>query len=183
MSSSTSHLATSPTPPPAYLSLEEYLHTTYHPDCDFVDDHIEERNLGELDHGTLQAALAAWFFIHRAEWNIRVICEHRTRVSASRVRIPDVSIIPHEGPTEKVRVTPPILCIEILSPEDRIPRVLLRLNDFLAMGVQNLWLIDPADRAAFTYTRDGLRLAEGPRLAIENSPIFVDLPELFSALD
>jgi Uma2 family endonuclease len=183
MSTTTSPITTSSAPHQALLSIEEYLRTSYRPDCDFVDDHIEERNLGEYEHSTVQIALGAWFFNHRAEWQIRVTSEFRTRVSSNRVRIPDISVIPHEGPVEKIRVTPPILCIEILSPEDRMPRVLLRLNDFVAMGVPNLWLIDPIERAAFTYTREGLRLVDTPRLTIENSPIYLDLPELFSALD
>ncbi len=29
------------------ISLEEYLHTTYRPDCDFLEGVVEERNLGE----------------------------------------------------------------------------------------------------------------------------------------
>jgi hypothetical protein len=33
----------------AVLSLGEYLQTKYRPDCDFVDDHLEERTVGERD--------------------------------------------------------------------------------------------------------------------------------------
>ena len=168
---------------PAELTLEEYLHTSYHPDCDFVDGHIEERNLGEYEHSTLQTAIASWFFERRKEWKISVTTEYRTRVAPTRVRIPDVSIFPAGGPVEKVRVTPPLLTIEILSPEDRLPRVLTRLNDFVSMGVQHLWVIDPAERAAYLYTTNGLQLVEGPRLAVPGSPIYLDLPEIFSALD
>lgn len=32
---------------PTLLSIEEYLRSSYHPDADFVDGEIEERNLGE----------------------------------------------------------------------------------------------------------------------------------------
>ncbi len=178
-------MATAPTVP-TELTLDEYLHTAYHPDCDFVDGHIEERHLGEYEHSTLQIAIGSWFFNRRKEWHIRVTTEYRTRVTPTRVRIPDVSIFPVGGPVERVGTTPPLLAIEILSPEDRLPRVIARLNDFLAMGVPNLWLIDPSDasaRSAFTYTAAGLKLVEEPRLTIPNSPICLDLPEIFSALD
>ena len=30
------------------VSVEEYLHTSYQPDCDYVDGEVQERNLGEL---------------------------------------------------------------------------------------------------------------------------------------
>ena len=62
-------------------------------------------------------------------------------------------------------------------------RVLLRLQDFLAMGVGNVWLIDTVERVAYTFTADGLKLADSTRLAVPNSAIYLDLPEMFSALD
>ena len=166
------------------LSLEEYLHTTYHPDCDFVDGHLEARNLGEPGHGLLKIELGYWFRLHRDEWNIRVASELRTHVAAERVRIPDTTVYrADEGAREQVRVTPPLLAIEILSPEDRISRVLIRLNDFLTMGVKHIWLIDPEERIAYTCTVQGLRRVELPQLTVPDSPIYLDLPELFKALD
>jgi hypothetical protein len=44
----------------ALMSLEEYLDTVYRPDREYVDGHLERRNLGEYDHGALQAELAFW---------------------------------------------------------------------------------------------------------------------------
>jgi Uma2 family endonuclease len=166
------------------LSLEEYLHTSYHPDCDFVDGRIEERNVGETKHGLLQVEVAFWFRTHKSEWNIRVITELRTRVGRTRIRIPDVTVArDDEAMREQVRTTPPLIAIEILSPEDRMNRMIVRLEDYLAMGVENLWMLDPLERIAYTYTSTGLRLAEGPRLTVADSPIYLDLPEIFSALD
>jgi Uma2 family endonuclease len=166
------------------LSLEEYLRSSYHPDCDFVDGHLEERTMGSVKHGLLQVELGYWFRIRRDEWKIRVISELRTRVSASRIRIPDVCVVPHDAALdEELRTTPALIAIEILSPEDRMNRVIQCLEEFRAMGVANLWLLDPIERIAYTYTASGLRLAEGPRLTVADSPIYLDLPEIFSALD
>lgn len=176
-------MAVATQPLPALLTLEEYLHTAYHPDCDFVDDHIEERNMGEYEHNNLHAALIAWFFVRGTEWNVRVLPEQRTRVTRTRVRVPDICIVPRDGEIERVRVTPPILCIEILSPEDRTSRAVRVLNDYLAMGVANLWLFDPIDRVVFTYTAAGLKLVEDTRIAVAGTPIYLDLPELFATLD
>ena len=39
------------------ISLEEYLQTSYHPDCDYVDGEVQERNWGEFDHATVQMFL------------------------------------------------------------------------------------------------------------------------------
>jgi hypothetical protein len=51
------------------------------------------------------------------------------------------------------------------------------------MGVAHIWPLDPIDRTAFTYTNAGLKLADSARLTVPNSPIYLDLPEIFSALD
>jgi len=166
------------------LSLEEYLHTSYRPDCDFVDGQIEERNVGETKHGLLQIELGFWFRSRRDEWKIRVISELRTRVSKNRVRIPDISVAyDDDAIKEQVRTTPPLIAIEILSPEDRLNRIIVRLQDYLAMGIENLWVLDPTERVAYTYTSAGLKLIDTTRLTIPNSPIYLDLPEIFSALD
>ena len=170
-------------PAPALLTMEEYLSTSYEPDCDFVDGVLEERNVGERDHSILQIALGAWFFNRRREWKIVVMSEQRTRVSEGRVRLPDVCLVVEDAPRERVTVTPPLLAVEILSPEDRMSRVITRLDDFLKMGVANVWVLDPEERAAFVYTRGDLRRVDETRLGVRDSPIFLDLPSIFSALD
>jgi Uma2 family endonuclease len=172
-------MATTTTP---LISLEEYLHTIYRPDCDFVDDHIEERTLGEQDHSRLQALLTIWLGNHEREWNVRVQVELRTRVSPTRVRIPDVCLLHRDAPREPVTLTPPLLCIEILSPEDRLPRVLKALDDYATMGVPNLWILDPIERVAYLYKDSALKLIRD-RLAIPDTEIYVDLPALFAQLD
>jgi Uma2 family endonuclease len=165
------------------IPIEEYLRTSYHPDCDYVDGEIQERNLGEFEHGRLQALLTMWFGNNEKQWNVRVVTELRTRVASTKVRIPDVCLISRDAPREQVPVTPPVLCIEILSPEDRLTRVVKRMDDFLAMGVQNLWIISPQDRTAWTYSAKGLLKLTTDRLTIQNTPIYVDLPTLFASLD
>src|ERR1019366_3937912 len=171
-------MAAATQPVPALLSLEEYLRTNYHPDCDFVDGHIEERNMGETKHGLLQVEVAFWFRSHKSQWNIRVITELRTRVGKTRVRIPDVTVaIDDAAMREQVRTTPPLIAIEILSPEDRWPRVTQRLQDFFTMGIVNIWVLDPAERTAFTFTEKGLERVMGTRISVSESPIYLDLPD------
>ena len=152
--------------PTALVTMEEYLSTMYHPDCDFVDGTLEERNLGEAEHSALQMELGHWFLSHRKQWRIRAYSEYRTRVSQTRVRIPDVCLVSLDAPLEKVRVTPAILCIEILSPEDRFSRTSAVMEDYLAMGVQNLWILDPLQRIAYVYTPTGKIRVEGSRLEV-----------------
>ncbi len=168
---------------PALLTIDEYLHTSYRPDVDFVDGEIEERNLGEHDHGRLQYKLASFFDTKEKLWGIHGVIEQRMRVSASRVRICDLALLRADAPREKVTETPPLICIEVLSPEDRLPRVQKVLADYLAMGVCNIWLIDPIRRSAHTFDADGLHHADPTNLTVSGTDIQLDLTEPFAALD
>src|SRR5258706_3968035 len=115
------------------ISVEEYLATVYRPDCDYIDGHIEERNLGEWDHSNLQMIVSAYLFARRKQWGINVVVEQRVQVSATRFRIPDICVVVGD-PGEQILRKPPFICIEILSSEDRLSRVRDRLKDFLDMG-------------------------------------------------
>lgn len=163
----------------AALSLEAYLHTSYRPDCDYVDGEVEERNLGEREHARLQAAIVAWFFAKIKDWNIDVLPEQRTRVSATRVRIPDVCLVSLDLPYEKIIAHPPLAVIEILSPEDRVRRYNERLEDYRRMGVRNIWVVDPETRKGYDWASGW---QETERFAVAGTPIFLSLPEIFAAL-
>jgi len=162
-------------------SLAEYLRTSYHPDCDFVDGEVQERNLGEFDHGAAQAFLTSWFFQYRQEWQLHVVPELRIRVSATRVRIADVCLIARSQPIEQVSTTAPLAVIEILSPEDRISRYGERLTDYRRMGIQNVWVIDPGNRVGYDCSTAAWLPMEEFRVA--DSPIFLRLTDLWAELD
>ena len=105
------------------------------PDCDYVDGEVRERNVGEYDHGRLQARLAIWFGIHERDWHIRVIVEQRIRVSSRRYRIPDVCVIDWNQPIEQVFTAPPLICIEVLSKDDSLRSIRERVDEYLNFGV------------------------------------------------
>jgi Uma2 family endonuclease len=136
------------------IPVEEYLSTVYRPDCDYVDGEVVERNLGERDHGRLQLRMGAYFLTRQAQWGTYAIVEQRVQVRLGKFRVPDVCVI--LGSTnEQVLTIPPFLCVEILSPEDRVSRLQDRIDDYFAMGVPNVWVVDPTRRAAFIATAAG----------------------------
>ena len=160
-----------------------YLTTTYEPDCDFVDGVLEERNVGEGLHARLQLLIGSFLFQREREWQIRVSTEWRAHVGARRYRIPDVTVVPRNASQSGVLETPPLLCIEILSPEDRIPRLLRRLKDFFDMGVESIWVLDPETRTGYHASRFGILEPEDGILRVKNSPIHIALPELWAEFD
>ena len=166
----------------ALISVEEYLHSVYRPECDYVDGEVLERNLGERDHSELQREFVYYFRARQKEWKAFAYPEQRVQVSARRFRIPDVCVAIGQRPQEQIFRTPPFICIEILSPEDRMARVQDRIDDYLKFGVPYVWLIDPATRRAWVYTKAGIQEADGI-LKTENPSLSVPLVEIFAGID
>ena len=82
--------------------------------------------------------------------------EQRVQVKARRFRVPDILVLtgPPTGPIIK---EPPFLCIEILSPSDRMAEMQERIDDYLDFGVRYVWLINPRKRRAFIYSSEGVQ--------------------------
>lgn len=164
----------------ALVSLQEYLTTSYRPDCDYVDGVLLERNVGQKDHSSLQGAVIVWFYVRRAELRLASFPEQRVRVSGGRYRIPDVCVVALPVPDEQIFTTPPYICIEILSPDDSFPRMQERFDDYLAMGVTNLWVLDPSMRRGWSITREGHFEALNGILRTSDGRVEMPIAELFA---
>lgn len=165
------------------VSLEEYLQTSYRPDREFLDGVLKEKPVVEFVHGEVQGLLFSWFLQHRDEWGIRASVETRTRVRAGKVRLPDVVVVA-SGSREKGTLTvAPLVAIEVLSPTDSYSDLRERAEDLWAMGVRNIWLIDPEHRTGEVW-RDGYwQPAGSARIDAVESPVFVDLAWVWAELD
>ncbi len=169
--------------PALLMSPQEYLRSDFEPDADYVDGLIEERPMGEYSHSTWQEALLAWFRLHAREWNIRARPELRLHVSSTRYRVPDVAILDRNQPIEPVLTTPPLAVFEILSPEDRIKRLLIKLEDYRLMGVRDIVVIDPEDGRFYRYSNGSLDLVEEPVLHFGTGPMALDRNAVQQLLD
>lgn len=145
------------------VPLEEYLSTSYEPDCDYVDGVLEDRNVGQSKHSKAQTELIIWLGGKRNVHGQSVRTEQRIRVSPSRVRVPDVCLVDPTDKGEIIQSTPP-LWIEVLSPDDRWQRLQKKLDDVERLGSVTIWVIDPYAREAWssdagrplTPVRDGV---------------------------
>jgi Uma2 family endonuclease len=129
------------------ISVEEYLRTSYRRRW---GGPRKERGR-KRPYSTLQKKIILHLAALESQLGICVFPEQRVQVSATRFRIPDVCVTLGE-PAEQVFTKPPFICIEILSPEDRWPRVQERIDDYLAMGVPYVWVLDPSTKSAYTAT-------------------------------
>jgi Uma2 family endonuclease len=168
-------------------AVEQYLDSDFRPDCEYIDGEIRERNVGKTEHARMQALLAAWFGSHEDVWGIKVGTEWRVRVAPDRVRVPDLAVV-YSNPLPGVMVEPPVLVIEILSPDDTYPDTHSdthsdtqeRAKDYLKMGIETIWIIDPTTRSGRVCS--GRERIESDRLEVKGTPLYVDLPGLFSRI-
>jgi len=88
-----------------------------------------------------------------------------------KVRKPDVSFIrrgrlPEERlPAGHVPI-PPDIAVEVVSPNDTVYEVDVKVEEYLAAGVPLVWVVNPETRAVHVYRGDGTveRLGEGDDL-------------------
>jgi Uma2 family endonuclease len=67
-----------------------------------------------------------------------------------RASAPDPTAVVREAPPT-CATEPAILCIEILSPEQRLGEMLAKCEQYHAWGVPYCWMIDPGKGSAFRY--------------------------------
>ena len=170
--------------PTAILTpVEVYLHQTWDPDREYIDGEIQERNLGEFDHADLQTAISTWLRARRRRWKVRVVVEQRVQVSPTRFRIPDVSILSADAPREQIITHAPLVCIEVLSPQDTLRKLQNRIDDYVAFGVRNIWVFDPGDRDVLVCTAEAMTKFTGDVLRAAGTDIEIPLAEIWADLD
>ena len=103
------------------------------------------------------------------------------RVSATRVRIPDVCVYGADFPINQIFADPPLICIEVLSPEDRKSRLRQKIEDYRAFGVARIWILDPQKRTGWDASSGEWIPAE--RFAVEGTPVYLDIAELLAGME
>ncbi len=162
------------------ISMEVYDRTSYRPDREYIDGELRERNVGKWEHARLQWLLAQWLGNNEQAWGVMGSTEQRTRVSATRICIPDLVVL-RPGTQTAILTAPPLLVIEILSPDDTYTDTQQRAADYLRMGVPMIWVIDPETRTGRMCHED--TWTEAHRLEVPGTPIYVDLHEIFRHMD
>jgi Uma2 family endonuclease len=159
----------------AFITLDEYMSTSYSPDCEYIDGVVVQRNVGQGKHAYTQSRLLLELTQLMEKGRI-VLVEQRVRIAATRVRIPDVCVV---GELEEVVTKPPLLCVEVLSPDDRWSRVIASVGDYQMTGVPCVWVIDPYQLKAWTFESDNppLEVKDG-RLTARSLGIDVHLADV-----
>ena len=162
------------------MNVEEYLRTSFDgADCEFLDGEVVERNMGELPHGDLHANLTRLLWPLRSQLGIRVVTEIRIQIHSRRYRVADIAVWRDDNIGTGIPTVPPFLVVEILAPEDRMVRMAPKIQEYLSIGVEWVWIIDPAEQTALCYSQKDPRGAVCDVLRTENPAIEIPLDRAF----
>src|SRR5215472_11097179 len=102
---------------PGLVPEEEYLRMSCKPACEYIDGVLRQKSMGTRKHARLQGRLAellaGW---HEFEANI----ELTVRIREGKWLVPDVALQERAKIQDPYPTDPVVLCVEVLSPEDRI---------------------------------------------------------------
>jgi Uma2 family endonuclease len=70
---------------------------------------------------------------------------------------------------------------EVLSPEDSLQRLKRKLEDYRAMGIPQIWVIDPQDSTFYRY--EELQLLRNDSFSHAEKGIVFDMNQIKSLLD
>jgi Uma2 family endonuclease len=161
------------------ISVEKYLRTSYSPDRDYVDGAARVRNWGDHNHASAHTNLLGLLSEREPQGGMALI-SLKLQIRPDRFRVADACLYLKE-PDEQIPTTPPFLCVEVLSPQDRLMAMVDKVDDYLDMGVSFVWVVNPSRKTAWTITRtDGWRSAKDGILKTENPSIEVSLAEIFA---
>jgi len=158
----------------ALVSVAEYLRYTEKPYCEYVDGVLVPKAMPTKSHALIQYLL----LVLLNKQGVEALSEVTVRVSGTKFLIPDVvaaRTIQSPYPTEPV-----LLCVEILSPKDRLGTMLAKCEQYHAWGVPFCWVIDPEKQTAWQYHsgREPERMQQGG--VLQAGELSVRLEEIFS---
>ena len=141
---------------PAPISLEEYLETSYEPECEYVDGELIPKAMGTYDRSRLQFRVGQLLYRYEEAGLCEVSPEQSLRVRQGAILIPDVCLLTVGHGEHGVVRLPALLCIDILSPSDRFTYTVRKSEEYLRWGVPACWILDPEEKRAWIYDGTGL---------------------------
>ena len=78
--------------------------------------------------------------------------ELTVRLSKNRFLVPDVAVQRKDQIQDPYPTEPIHLCIEILSPDDRMSEMIAKGEEYLGWGVPMVWIIDPVNQVAWEFS-------------------------------
>jgi Uma2 family endonuclease len=124
---------------------------------ELVNGQPEEKEMGGARHGGVGMRLGAEIWVHVKKHKLGGVYGSDTSFQIGQnERLPDVSFvaaerIPLEGEPEGIWPIAPDLAVEIISPNDLYEKVNSKVLEYLAAGVQQVWLVSPEHKTVTIF--------------------------------
>lgn len=170
----------------ALVTAEEFLEIAAQSDVqvDLVRGEVVEVSRGTAIHGACCMTVGALLWTWARSGKHGRVASNDSGVLTERdpdtVRGPDVYYIRMDRlPDGKLPQgwleIPPDLCVEVLSPNDRWPEVVEKINEFFQLGVPEVWVLNPETHEVQIHRdKEGLPdvLRDGDTLTSDRLPGF-----------
>jgi Uma2 family endonuclease len=150
------------------------------PPCEYIDGVLLRKPMGTKKHSQVQVNIAALIRTQYKE-SLNPLTELTTRLREGRFYIPDISVEELSHPIEGRYPgpnDPVLLCVEIVSPPDRVGKLFAKCEEYHHWGVPYCWVIDPEHKVAWEYF-PGDSEPRKVEEAITAGPIHLELSEVF----
>jgi len=139
------------------VSVEQYIARfvdgSEKPTCEYEDGVLIPKATGTKKHSQVQANIVKLIGKLYDE-TLNPLPELTTRLREGRFLVPDIAIEDLAKPISgryPGKNEPVPLCIEILSPPDRIGKLFGKCEEYHCWGVPYCWVIDPERKVAWEY--------------------------------
>ena len=136
------------------VSLEEYLRSHYEPECELINGELFPKPMGTREHMRMEKRLLEILGRFQRQGLGEILPELSIRFG-NDVRIPDLVFAPPGAEFENgILVSTPLLCVEILSPSQRLSELFAKCEAYHSWNVPYCWVIDPVKNLCWEYHRE-----------------------------
>jgi Uma2 family endonuclease len=160
----------------ALITSEQYLAAHFEREPELVHGELMERPLPTFPHGDTQLELGSRLRAMAGSHGLFSGVEVRVRMADDLYRIPDIAVWEGPDPPQPIPLDPPLLVVEIISPDDRVHDIFQKLEEYRLWGVREIWLVEP-ELKKFCVYQEGLRIVR--KLELPEYGFAITAEELF----
>jgi Uma2 family endonuclease len=155
------------------MTAEEFYEWSHRPEnrdrlWELVRGEVVEMSRPGKRHGLICANVVGMLWAYVRQRKKGYVCSNDTGVVVERdpdtVRGPDVLLFEDADQFEQVDIKygtkPPVLAVEVLSPNDLASKLNQRIGEQIRFGVRLIWVLDPEIRTVSVYGRALYRVVD-----------------------
>jgi Uma2 family endonuclease len=158
------------------MPVEEYLALSEKPYFEYLDGVLRQKAMPTRKHGKMEFRLST--LIEQSGFDATP--EQTVKLSERRYLVPDIAV-QRVGEIEDPYPSKPVfLCIEILSPDDRLANTVAKCEEYHTWGVPFCWIVDPEEKQCWEYHAGGILNQMSANGQLTAQEIALSVPDIFA---